>query len=111
MTMSHSRISGLRLWFFDHLLDRFFSNLWSNLVICCSADPFGVRLILFLNSPSVSVVDLEEAFHRVPRKVICWVMHKSRVDKGLIWAIMAMYVDARTVAQKNMERRCGQGYE
>ena len=42
-------------------------------------------------------MDLEKAFDGVPRKVTCWTMRKLDVDEWLISAVVAVFVDARTV--------------
>jgi len=44
-------------------------------------------------------VDLEKAFHRVPREVIRWAMCKLRVEEWLVSAVMFMYTGAKTVAR------------
>ena len=42
-------------------------------------------------------MDLEKAFDGVPRKVTCWTMRKLDVDGWLLSAVVAVFVDARTV--------------
>jgi len=42
-------------------------------------------------------VDLEKAFHRVPREVIRWAMHKLGAEEWLVPAVMSMYIDTKTV--------------
>jgi len=44
-------------------------------------------------------VDLEEAFDRVPRKVIRWALHKLGVEEWLVSAVMSMYTAAKTVVR------------
>jgi len=44
-------------------------------------------------------VNLEKAFDRVPREVIICAVHKLRVLKWLISAVMSMCTDAKTVVR------------
>jgi len=45
------------------------------------------------------IVDLEEAFDRVPKEVIRWAMRKLRVEEWLVSAVMSMCTVAKTVAR------------
>ena len=45
-------------------------------------------------------VDLEKAFDRVPRKVVCWALSKMEVGEWMVKAVMAMYERCRTVVRK-----------
>ena len=40
-------------------------------------------------------VDLQKAFHRVPREVISWAMRKLGVEEWLVSAVMSMYTGAK----------------
>ena len=42
-------------------------------------------------------VDLEKAFHGVPRVVVRWALWKLGVDKWLVRTVMALYTEACTV--------------
>jgi len=44
-------------------------------------------------------VDLEKAFHRVPREVIRWAMRNLGVEEWLVSAVMSMYTGAKTVVR------------
>jgi len=44
-------------------------------------------------------VDLEKAFHRVPREVISWAMRELGVEEWLVSAVMSMYTGAKTVVR------------
>ena len=44
----------------------------------------------------ICFVDLEEAFDRVPRKVIEWALKKRLVSERLVQAGMSMYKGAKT---------------
>ena len=44
-------------------------------------------------------VDLEKAFHRVPREEISWAMRKLGVEEWLVSAVMSMYTGAKTVVR------------
>jgi len=48
----------------------------------------------------VGFVDLEKAFHRVPREVIRWAI-KLGVEEWLVSTVMSMYSDAKTVGNNN----------
>jgi hypothetical protein len=41
-------------------------------------------------------VDLEKAYDRVPRKVLCWAMKVKGVPEKYVKVVQAMYRDART---------------
>ena len=41
-----------------------------------------------------SMVDLEKAFDRKPRKVIWWAMRKLDVEEWVIWLVQGMYTNA-----------------
>jgi len=47
-------------------------------------------------------VDLEKAFHRVPREVISWAMHKLGVEEWLVLAVMSMYTGAKQSSEQFM---------
>ena len=41
-------------------------------------------------------VDLEKAFHRVPRKVLEWAMRKRGIPEAMVRAVMSLYKGAKT---------------
>ena len=49
-------------------------------------------------------VDLEKAFHRVPRKVIWWALRKLGVEEWIVRLVQGMYANARSSV------RVGEGY-
>ena len=55
----------------------------------------GVNEIGELDLVHTSFVDLEKAFHRVPREVISWAMCKHGVEEWLVSAVMSMYTHDR----------------
>ena len=44
-------------------------------------------------------VDLEKAFHRVPREVVRWALRMLGVDEWLIRTVMALYTEACTIVR------------
>ena len=52
----------------------------------------------------MAFVDLEKAFDRVPRDVICWAMRKLGIDEWLVCLVQSMYKDVRSRV------RVGDGY-
>jgi len=44
-------------------------------------------------------VDLEKAFHRVPREMIRWAVRKLGFEEWLVSAVMSMYTCAKTVVR------------
>ena len=44
----------------------------------------------------MAFIDLEKAFDRVPREVICWALRESGVEERLISVIKSMYDEAMT---------------
>ena len=44
----------------------------------------------------MAFVDLENAFDRVPRKVIWWALRKLGVDEWIVWLVQGMYSNARS---------------
>jgi len=44
-------------------------------------------------------MDSEKAVDRVLREAIRWAMHKLRVEKWLVLAVVSMYTDAKTVVR------------
>ena len=44
-------------------------------------------------------VDLEKAFHRVPREVVRWALRQFGVDEWLVQVVMMIYERARTVVK------------
>ena len=47
----------------------------------------------------VCFVDLEKAFHRVPRKVVEWAMRKRGIPEALATAVMSLYKGAGTTVK------------
>ena len=46
-------------------------------------------------------VDLEKAFDRVPRKVICWAMRKLWVEEWAVRVVQSMYIGAKSRVRIN----------
>ena len=44
----------------------------------------------------MAFVDLEKAFDRAPRKVICWALRKLGVDEWIVCLVQGMYANARS---------------
>ena len=44
----------------------------------------------------MAFINLEKAFDRVPRKVICWALRKLGVDEWIVPLVQEMYSNARS---------------
>ena len=51
----------------------------------------------------MSVVDLEIAFDRVPRKVLEWAMRKKGIPEVLVRSVMKLYEGAKTRVRMDIE--------
>ena len=53
----------------------------------------------------LAFVDLEKAFNRVPRKVLCWALKSLGIEEWAVRVIQGMYSKARSRVQVNGQYR------
>ena len=73
------------------------------LITCSLASCLARESLMPCSSCDKYIVDLEEAFHRVPREVVRWGLRKLGVDEWLIRTVMTLYTEVYTVVMGIIE--------